>query len=323
MQAAYYHKDDLGQAGFRPCISQSPTVDRIMVTDSLQFSPGSSRLQEPILPLVRLIHLLFLTGPFETIKALIDELPEEIEQGTIVYRNPVKILSPYLDLLEDLRGSKYPTDISHLIINQQGEQVDTMEGIEAWVCQRILSRELAEINSLLCHPCGCALCCVGPEEKMTQEYFEIPLTSEEIGLFQLERIDTNKSRGTIADTEPPFIPKKQPFYAGAPALYNWKNGWSLILSRQTHCPHLTLENNSCQIYPNRPDTCRRPQIFPYLLERRPDLDKQQNNRTKPVYVLRNMLLAIWDCPYVRRNKDQIASYAESCLLEPIFKSNKA
>jgi hypothetical protein len=60
-----------------------------------------------------------------------------------------------------------------------------------------------------------------------------------------------------------------------------------------------------------------PQIFPYLLERAA-IDKGGME----TYILRNKILAVWDCPYVKEYKEEIATYAELCGLEPLFRQNK-
>ena len=54
------------------------------------------------------------------------------------------------------------------------------EAVDGWIGQAVLRRELEEINSLLCGPCRCNLCCVGPEADMRQSFFEIPLSPAEI-----------------------------------------------------------------------------------------------------------------------------------------------
>ncbi len=291
-----------------------------MLANSEQKNLGLERLQQPILPLIRLLHLLFLTGPFEAVSELLEELPDEIEQGPLVYQKPALLLAPYLDILENLKGLKTPEILPVVIINEQGELAESMEALEAWICHQVITRELEEINSALCYPCGCDLCCVGPTEKMNQDFFEIPLMPNEKNLFPLSHIDTDLSRSITPEDSPPFSHNGTPFYSNPPALYHWKSGWSLILTRYSRCPNLTPKGNACTIYPKRPEVCRRPQIFSYILERRLDLDTDEK---KPVYALRNTLLAIWDCPYVRKYKDQIATFAELCQLEPLFKTNKS
>jgi len=42
----------------------------------------------------------------------------------------------------------------------------------------------------------------------------------------------------------------------------------------------------------------------------------------PVYVARNKVLGVWDCPYVRKYQDEIGAYAEMSGLEPVFKKSK-
>ena len=305
-----------------PCNSYSAAVHRAMLNETSQFQEGLERLAQPILPLVRLLHLLYLTGPFSSLAELLAELPEEIETATLTYKQPTKLLAPYLAELRELEDIKNPGPAKRIILNEAGQVIDGLESIEVWIAQQVLTRELEAINSLLCAPCDCAICCVGPAENMSQDFFEIPLQDDETGIFPLQLIDTEESRNKIADSEPPLLLAGLTFFKNSPAIYHWKNGWSLILPQKSSCPHLEADNLACRIYPERPEVCRRPQIFAYALE--PSVDHNQPSHTEglPVYVLRNKILAIWDCPYVKKFKDEIAHYAELCGLEPIFKENK-
>ncbi len=71
----------------------------------------------------------------------------------------------------------------------------------------------------------------------------------------------------------------------------------------------------CRIYPQRPKVCRRPQIFPYVVE--PSAEEHQ------ILVLRNSLLAVVDCPYVSLLQEEISAYGAACELDVIFRQNKA
>ncbi len=44
---------------------------------------GLDQLKKPILPLVRLAQMLYLTGPFDTFAPLLDEFTEPVETGGI------------------------------------------------------------------------------------------------------------------------------------------------------------------------------------------------------------------------------------------------
>jgi Fe-S-cluster containining protein len=287
-----------------------------------QFADGRRKLQRPILPLVRLVQLLYLTGPFENMAAVLTELPDPLETGSSVYDRPAAIMAPYLSLLETCDLKNKPV-ISVTIYDETGAPLSAFDAAELWLKQQVLIQELEEINSLLCNPCGCTLCCTGPEESMAQEFFEIPLTSAESSLFKLPKMDSAASRQHTALTEPSLIVEGRPFYEKGPGLYHWQNGWSLILPRGNSCPQLEPTTGRCLIYPHRPGICRRPQIFSYLIERVPDLDGDQAGHSLPAYVSRRKLLAVWDCPYVRGLKEEIAAYAEACDMEPVFRSNKA
>ena len=291
------------------------------------FAEGRWLLAHPVLPLVRLVQWLYLSGPFATVAAVLDELVEPIETAAAVYDEPAKLLRPYLPVLSALATLKTPAPalpVRCLIMTENREPLDLLAALDLWIGQQVLTMELARLNSLLCRPCGCALCCTGPDRTAGQEdcFFEIPLAAEELNSFALPQVDTVLSRRQTARAEPPLLRADRPFYQTAPALYNWRTGWSLILPVAAACPHLDLARRLCRIYPHRPAVCRRPQIFPYVLERRPDLDKTIAGEEISAYISRRKVLAVWDCPYVQKLQAEIAAYAELADLEPVFKHNK-
>lgn len=286
---------------------------------SPQFTAGLAMLANPVLPLARIVQLLYLTGPFERIAPILDEFNEPVEMAASSYENPRELLLPYLDDLRLFEQLKHPGQEEALILAESLEPLEQFEAFELRVSQRILTRELEKINSLLCGLCNCSLCCIGPSPEMSQFFFEIPLTDLETGLFDLPRVDTLESSRTDPYTEPPLMVGEAPFFMAPPALYRWEKRWSLILPKNAACPNLAQATGGCTIYPERPNTCRRPQIFPYALERLPEHDKE----TRPAYVARHKLLAVWDCPYVRELREEIGAYAQLCGLTPIFKWNKS
>ena len=288
------------------------------------FTDGLHGLKNPILPLVRIIQLLYITGPFTTIAEILAELNEPIETNGILYGTPKENLSPYLDILQEFERLKNSTSNKPLyaIFDQEGLKIEAMEAMGLWVSHHMLNRELERINSQLCGPCGCDLCCIGPSTGLRQEFFEIPLLAKETDLFPLPTTNTEESRQLVPDSETTLLVNGLPFYKGAPSLTHWQSGWSLILPKETSCPHLDRLNSTCQIYLKRPDVCRRPQIFSYLLEPRPRDDNFENEHCPKNYTHAGKLLAIWDCPYVKDFQSEIAAYAEVCDIEPIFKKNK-
>ncbi len=157
---------------------------------------------------------------------------------------------------------------------------------------------------------------------MRQHFFEIPLSDSEVELFDLPTIATEESRATHANAEPSLLRDGRPFYETESALYRWQYGWGMVLPRGSICSHLEEQKGACRIYPDRPSVCLKPQIFPYALERSPENDGLVDGTIVPAYVSRNKILAVWDCPYVRELKDDIARYAEMCSLEPVFVENK-
>ncbi len=274
-----------------------------------KYSAGLALMQRPVLPLVRLFLLLYLTGPFRTAAELAGELNGEVETGGVTYPAPREALAPYLDELagfEILKQGGRPGPV----FDEGGEPLDPMEALEHLVCHRVLVRELETVNSLLCRPCGCSLCCTGPDAKMRQEFFGIPLAEEETALFPLAMTDTPESRAADPYSGDEYAPGGVPFYRQGAGIHRFRTGFSLILPRGERCPNLDA-NGGCAIYPDRPEVCRRPQIFSYLIE-----------ETEGEKIARNKLLAVTDCPYVRDLEEEIAAYAASCGLELVLRRNK-
>jgi Fe-S-cluster containining protein len=251
------------------------------------------------------------------------------------YENPQDALLPYESLLREfevLKGEKKLATSLPFIVNEKQVPLARRHSLECWISQQILSWELEEINSTLCGPCGCVLCCTGPNSefdalsgfkgKMKQEYFEIPLADNEADLFVVPRVDTEESRAHTAQSSSPLQVNHVAFYEQGMALYHWQNGWSLILPTGAACPQLAKDTKRCVVYAKRPAVCRKPQIFPYLLEKTNDMAKRNDGMNIPVYMARNKVLAVWDCPYVRELQDEIGVYAEMSGLEPIFKRSK-
>jgi len=274
---------------------------------------GIALLGQPVQPLVSMVQFLYLTGPFDRVEEVIDEMPEPIETGYALYENPRALLRSHLEHLRMLEGLKSGEEIEHKVVNESGEPVDDMMARASLVSQRIMEDELEAINSVLCGPCGCTLCCTGPNKTMNQEFFEIPLTAEEKELFSVTRHDSADCRSRRALDDEVLQVAGIPFYKlQDPGLFHWQNGWSLILPRESSCPGLE-ENGRCRVYLTRPQVCRRPQIFSYILEK---TDKPDQFR------LRNSLLAVTDCPYVQVLREEIAAYAAACEMELVLKGNK-
>jgi Fe-S-cluster containining protein len=292
-------------------------------------------LKQPLLPLVNMVEFLYLTGPFKKISEVLSRLEKSVELEGIRFENPQQKLMPYQDILQEfevVKGEKKFAFDLPFIVDEKQKPVAKRRALELWIKQQILSRELEAINSHLCGPCGCVLCCTGPNSefdglsgfkgKMKQEFFEIPLEEGEVELFSLQRIDTDESRSITAQTDPGLEIDNKPFYKHEKALYHWQNGWSLILPEGSICPQLIRETKRCKIYDLRPDVCRKPQIFAYVLEKTADTAKRSDGVLIPVYMVRNSVLAVWDCPYVRKYQQEIGEYVEMSGLVPVFKKSK-
>lgn len=288
--------------------------------DSLSWKQGIKRLKNPVWPLARISLLLFLTGPYEKLESLLDELPSPMDLEDIIYNEPTKKLLSYIEILRPIEllksGRKChsepveesETDIP-LILGQKAVPLEPLEALTVWIQQAVLGRELEKINSLLCSPCNCTICCTGPEYGSKKEFFEIPLKEDELPLFDLPRHEY-ASFGLPEDD----------LINSSPALYNWKKTWRLILPKGSRCPHLSRAGK-CTIYEKRPDVCRKPQIFPYVIQNA-ILSLSKKDEQSQAFIKEEKLLAIWDCPYVRELKEEIIQYGQKCGLETVFMENK-
>jgi Fe-S-cluster containining protein len=284
-----------------------------------RYTEGIELLRHPVLPLVSMVQFLFMTGPFSRVSEVISELPEPIETDRTTYVNPRALLAAYLDILCRYEKMKQGETFTGRVVDEQNREVDSHTAWNVCILQEIMTRELEKINSALCAPCGCTLCCTGPARNMEQEFFEIPLAPGETYLFDVRRCESAESRSRSAHDEDDLLCDGKPFYCiSEPELFHWKNGWSLILPKASTCPNLEPENGRCLIYDARPDVCRRPQIFPYVIE---PLEKDADNRQ--AHRIRQALLAVVDCPYVRDLQDEIAEYAAAGELQLVLKENKA
>ncbi len=265
-------------------------------------------MARPAWPLCRLTILLFVTGGFSSLENVIDELPRPVDTGECVYPDPGTILAVHLEAIAGAVDHICNPSISDMaqVLDETGKPCDPLEAAVLVAQQEVISKELEEINSILCGPCDCTLCCTGPKADDRHDYFEIPLADKETDFFELKRIENDRTLFTTAQ----LAEKEWEFFRHAPALFHWSSGWSLVLPKNSSCPNLSPDG-LCKIYSNRPTVCRKPQIFSYVIE------KQGNQLIK-----REKLLAVTDCPYVNELKEEIAEYGRLCGLEVLFSRNK-
>ncbi|MGQ9499810.1 MAG: YkgJ family cysteine cluster protein [Dissulfurimicrobium sp.] len=276
-------------------------------------------LKRPLWPLFELVLTLYLISPYDEVEELVQELPDHLDISGIIYDNPSALLGLISGVFDSFVSiKKGRDDISLPVIkNEDGELLTPFDAIISLTKQKVLEYELEAINSDLCSPCGCTLCCTGPDLSARHEFFEIPLLDNELPLFELPVVDTLDSRSTTAHSASELKIDNIPFYKRPAAIYRWSDKYSLILPRQASCPHLN-ESGACDIYLKRPMVCRKPQIFPLVIEKLSGPYAMEER-----YIRRNTLLAVWDCPYVKRFKAEIIAYADYCALACIFKENKA
>ncbi len=298
--------------------------------------PGVDLLRRPLVPLTFLVSSLFFTAKLPSIDAAVTRLKENITLDGVFYDNPQAILKDYLEVLapyEQFKKGGLKTR-NRLVVDSDKKTLEIFAGTVLEIKQEMMRRELGRINSALCGQYNCTICCQGPLEKEENQLFELALSEEEVSLFALPRINTELTRSTDAFAEPPLMVDGQPFYVMDPALYCWRQGWGLILTRGSFCPNLNKGTGRCTTYKKRPQVCHLPQIFPVVLEKVFDpegvrLIASTNNVNiddltdkDNYYVAQEKILAVWDCPYVREYKDEIIRFAELSSLEPVFRMNK-
>jgi len=163
-------------------------------------SEGLELLKRPVLPLVNMVEYLYLTGPFKKINEVLSRLTKPVELEGVQFENPRQMLKPYETVLQEfevVKGEKKLAVSLPFIVDEKQKPVAKRQALELWIKQQILSQELEKINSILCGPCGCVLCCTGPNSefdalsgfkgKMKQEFFEIPLEDNEVKIFTLNQ----------------------------------------------------------------------------------------------------------------------------------------
>ncbi|NLZ18047.1 MAG: hypothetical protein GX087_10000 [Desulfobulbaceae bacterium] len=283
------------------------------------YEAGLQRLRHPVRPLLYIVEFILHTGAFACAQEVLDMLPETIETERATYKGARQYLQPYLPELEQFCSPQAEgNDALPLVLDPDGEPLSTTETLAALLGQRVLEKELEQINSLLCGAHNCTLCCTGPEASMRQQYFDIPLHSGEETLFALEKPVKSGHGDTTLHTLETIAAGLDASCSDA-VLVRHLQGYSLILPRHAHCPALDSAGR-CSIYKKRPQVCRKPQIFSYLLEQ----EKVDGaDESKMIFRLRNILLAVMDCPYVQALQDDIALYAAASELELIFRHNKA
>ncbi len=287
------------------------------MTESL-YEAGLRHLRHPVRPLFSIVAFIFHTGAFTRVDEVLAQLPERIETESACYDEVVRHLEPYLPELRQLELWQREADAhAPLVLDADGTPLGAMAATSALLAQRILEKELERINSLLCGAHTCTLCCTGPTAGMRQHYFAIPLRRAEEALFEVPEW---RGSGSPAPEAASLEAMAEGLGAaeGKAVLIRHRQGRSLVLPRYGRCP--ALDNaGRCGIYQGRPLVCRRPQIFPYLLEEQETAPAEE----RPVFIVRNALLAVMDCPYVQRLQEEIARYAAASELELVFRQNKA
>lgn len=284
------------------------------------YEAGLQRLRHPVRPLLSIVEFILHTGAFTSAQEVLEMLPETIETETALYNRARQHLQPYLPELEQFCNPQTEaSDTLPLVLGPDGESLGFTETLAALLEQRVLEKELEQINSLLCGAHNCTLCCTGPDASMRQQYFDIPLRNGEEALFAFAKPAQTGFSDTARQTLETIAAGLNTSCNDA-VLARHLQGYSLVLPKHARCPALDSAGR-CSIYEKRPQVCRKPQIFPYLLEQEKEEGLADTGKT--VFRLRNTLLAVMDCPYVQELQDDIALYAAASELELIFRRNKA
>lgn len=284
--------------------------------NNAEWQAGLQHLKTPLWPLTKLCILLYLTSPYQTWEELLQALPQELSVDNTIYKAPASKLTPlhlntqWLGLLKNGKNStELPT-----VVNERNDILDMFSTVLCLIKQHVMQMELETVNSLFCSSMKCSLCYEGPKSNAIQEFFEIPLQPKELSLFTLKIVETPFQGGFDPYSTDTFQIDGKPFYLLPPAIYHWRHGYSLILPKGAVCQHLS-QNMRCNIYEKRPDVCKRPQIFAYVMEQPPN---------KPhIAIERNTLLAVTDCPYVRMLENELERYAVLNEVTLMLKPNKA
>ena len=280
--------------------------------DTEEWSRALEVLKRPLWPLIKLIQVLYLAGEYRDLKALFNDLPGEIELENGPYDNIQRRLNEYSDLIEGMLEPFYlDHDVPKVLLGD--ETLPPHEAYTAQLRQKLIERELEGVNSLLCSPMGCDLCCVGPRDDEKNLFFDIPLKMEEVDTIGITTFDTPLTRSSSPYDEQSLSIEKRPFYELGPVVITWRTGPSMILPRGERCPKLSRDVR-CTIYPQRPWTCRRPPIFSYVLDR---------TGADGDFSLENKLLAIIECPIVQELKREIHLYASLNELDLVITRNRA
>ncbi len=297
---------------------------------------GTKLLKRPVSPLMFFLTLIFFAGDYQDIGQLIDEIPDQLTIKGLTYEKVRQIFGEYLDILRRQNALKPKKDlkVERIVIDPDMRLIDLRRAIALSIKHSIVARELGKINSLLCPRYKCVECCRGPHNHHKDYFFELPLSPDEISLFNVPRVDNASTRSSHAFAEPSPVFEGKEFYLHPPAIYNWNKGWSLILPRETYCPNLDVEKGKCIIYQKRPEVCRLPQIFPLVLERHYDpkavsrfsetlrLSPSDLKDSHNIYIAHNGILGILDCPYVREFQHEIVDYAALSGLKAFFRRSK-
>jgi hypothetical protein len=119
-----------------------------------------------------------------------------------VYENAAAYLALHADLMQPLVALKAGEPLLDQVVDSAGTAGGRHDRHRGPGGQRILTRELEQINSLLCGPCNCTLCCVGPEQRWPRPISRFRCNPAKSNTFSVERIDSPISRALRVDDEP-------------------------------------------------------------------------------------------------------------------------
>ena len=274
------------------------------------FATGAAMLANPTLPLVRIVQMPYITGPFKRIARFSMNSTNRWRWRPAPTLIPKRCSCPIL---------KTCNCSSSLNIPGRRSRWTASNRLNFWVAQRILARELENINSLLCGPCDCQLCCLGPSGEMGQVFLRAPC----------------KSKKTTCSAFPGSTPKK----AGKPTSMPSRSFWRKARrSFRPLRPCITGRKTGVSF-------CRKAAPAPTLSEPAADARYIRTGRT-PADGHRFSLMRWNDSPGTKPSKDRHTSPAvnfwrygiapmhrsfgrrsaptrSSAALPPIFKWNKS
>ncbi len=135
---------------------------------------GLRYLRHPVRPLLSIVEFILHTGGFAGVQEVLALLPENIETETAHYNNARQYLQPYIKELERFHSGNSDEDAARpVVFDADGDPMDHLAAQSALLTQKILEKELEQINSLLCGAHTCTPCTDNNSVKLSDRQFHL------------------------------------------------------------------------------------------------------------------------------------------------------